>query len=361
MSSTNQTGSPDLAGAPFEGDAPPGRPARRKRRGRRIALISTGSVFALIVVVAVGAYATANHFASSVHRIPGVFTQLDAARRPALPAATATSMTILLTGSGPFSGPQQGHGTDGASTAAEAPSGLYALVHFDADRKAASVVNIPSNTVVNVPGHGRSQLQNVLTYGGPALLIDTIQKFTNVPIDHYAVVNFGALPSALKPLGGADVYLPAATTSDGFAFHAGVNHLSSANVLAYVRQASLTQEERTLRQQAILRAILQKLVHENLISDPLRDLSLLDAFTSVLSVDSDFSNSQLYHLAGDLHLLRAGSSTFVTAPVTASAVNGVPVQLVSPLDSQLWQALRTDSVAAFAAKHPATMTPNAPN
>ena len=82
MSGVNQAeenGSAELAGAPYRRDVPSRRPARRRRRRhrrRRIALISLGSVFALIVVAVAGAYATINHYASDVKRIPGVFTEL---------------------------------------------------------------------------------------------------------------------------------------------------------------------------------------------------------------------------------------------------------------------------------------------
>jgi LCP family protein required for cell wall assembly len=370
MSGANQAeqaDSPEMAGTQDPSGAPPGGPAKpakrkhRKHRGRRIALISLGAVLTLAVVVAVGGYATANHFASNIKRIPNAFTRLDAVNRPVLPAATAKSITILLTGSGPFQATSAGQGVAGASTKSAAASGLIALVHFNANRKAASVVSIPSNTEVNIPGHGRSQLVNALVYGGPSLLIATIQKLTDVPIDHYTVVNFAGLTSALRPLGGVDVDLPKATVSDGVAFKAGVNHLTSATALAYVRQSSLTQEQRSLRQQALLRAIVAKLVTEDLIKNPLKDLSLLGAFTSSLSVDSDFSNGELYSLSGSLHLLRAGSSTFVTAPVTGSAPYGTPVQLDTPVARQLWQAIRNDSVASFATQHPGSRTPNAPN
>ena len=151
--------------------------------------------------------------------------------------------------------------------------------------------------------------------------------------------------------------VPVTTSSDGVVFRAGVNHLTSSTALPYVRQSSLTEEGRVLRQQALLRAIVAKVVSKDLITNPLRDLSLLDAFTAALSVDSDFTNSGLLSLAGKPHLLRSGSSTFVTAPVLGSAANSTPVQLDTPVADELWQAIRHDSVAAFARQFPATLTP----
>jgi LCP family protein required for cell wall assembly len=323
----------------------------RRWRPRRIALTAIGAAFALVLVVAVAGYATVNHYAAHIKRIPGVFTALDTSDRPVLPAASRKGMTILLTGAGTYRPAGQG---------APQMTNLIALVHFDADYRSGAVVSIPGNTEVNIPGHGQSLLQNTLQLGGPALLIQTIQKLTNVPIDHYSVVNFSDLARVLKPLGGVNVELPATTSSDGIVFHAGVVHLNASTALAYVRQPSLNQEERVQRQQALLRGIVAEFVTKNLISDPLRDLSLLDTFTSALSVDSTFSNADLLTLAGELHLLGAGSSTFVTAPVVSSRVWNAPVQLNTKVAGHLWQALRTDSVASFARQYPATVTPAAP-
>ena len=79
----------------------------------------------------------------------------------------------------------------------------------------------------------------------------------------------------------------------------------------------------------------------------------LNAFTKALSVDSNFTNSQLQSLAMHPNLLGAGSGTFVTAPVRHGHLRG--------LSRQLWQAIRNDAVAAFALRHPSTVTPAAPH
>jgi LCP family protein required for cell wall assembly len=323
-------------------------------------LICAVSIVVIIGAVALGGYVTVNHLAGKVQRIPNVFAGLDAARRPVMPAATQKSMTILLTGSNVLPTTRGGNGALHSSTAPQGVSGLIALVHFNADLKAGAIVSIPGNAEVAIPGHGRSEIENALKLGGPSLLIRTVEQLTNVRIDHYTVVNFAGLASALRPLGGVNVDLPAATSSNGVVFHAGVNHLTVKTALNYLRQNSLSEQGRVLRQQALLRAIVAKFATEDLLTNPLKDLSLLDAFIGALSVDSDFTNLGLETLAGQLHLLRAGSGTYVTAPTVTEAPNNTPVQLRVALTDKLWQAIRHDSVAAFAKQYPATLTPGAP-
>ena len=197
------------------------------------------------------------------------------------------------------------------------------------------------------------KISNTLGAGGPSLLIGTLQHLTNVRIDHYTVVSMAGLASALGALGGVNVTLPAQATSNSVVFHAGVNHLTSATALDYTEQASLSEEGHALRQQALLRAILDKLAQENLLGDPASAFGILNAFTKALSVDSNFSNSQLQSLAMHLNLVGAGAGTFVTAPVQG--------HLRGPTSRQLWTAVRNDSVAAFARQHPAAVTAQAPN
>jgi len=344
--------------------APPQQPrrSRRKRRAVRIALASGAAVAVLAAGVAGVGYALVNHLAGNIHRIPNVFVGLDAANQPVMPAASRRSMTILLTGSETVPAHIGGSGVDGSSTAPEGQSGLIALVHIDADRRAGAIVSIPPNALVHVPGHGVTQLWNALPFGGPSLLIRTVEQLTNVRIDHYSVVDFNGLASTLGPLGGVNVDVPEWTTSDGVVFHPGINHLTSATAIDYLRQTSLSEDGRVLRQQALLRAVLDKIAAEHLLTDPTAGFSILNAFTKALSVDSNFTNSALESLALHLHLLGGRSGTFVSAPVarTLTLHGQSAVSLNSYISRKMWQAVRHDAVAAFARRYPFTVTPYAP-
>jgi len=340
----------------------PARPARRKRRARTIALVSLVSVVAVLGAVALSGVLAVRHLEGNIQRIPNVFAGLAAAEQPAMPAATRRSMTILLTGSQKLPARVGGRGIDHSSTSPEDASGLIALVHINASGKAGAIVSIPPNALVPVPGHGLRQIGNLLQIGGPSLLIGTVEKLTSVRIDHYSVVDFGGLDAALGPLGGVNVNLPAASTSNGVTFHAGINHLTSTTALDYVGQASLSEDARVLRQQALLRGILDKLASDHLISHPTSGFSVLNSFTKALSVDSNFSNSELQALATHLRLLGSGAGTFVTAPVQRTVGSGSRrgLTLRPAISAQLWTAIRNDAVAAFARQHPSAVTPVAP-
>ncbi len=80
-------------------------------------------------------------------------------------------------------------------------------------------------------------------------------------------------------------------------------------------------------------------------------------------MDSNLTNSGLESLALHLGKLGASDGVFVNAPVvggSATLGGDAPVHLKPALSRKLWQAIRSDSVAAFAKQHPSIVTPVAP-
>jgi LCP family protein required for cell wall assembly len=329
----------DPAGPAGPAGTTTGQTRPRRRRGLRIALVATASFVVLIGAVAAGGYLYVNHLASSIPRVHVQFGKLTAADRP------IRGENVLITGN------------DVPAPGSTNRSGLIMVLHIDADHLAGGVVSIPPQTVVGVPGHGRTQIWNSLALGGPTLLVRTVENLTRVHLDHYARVDFPHVAHVVDVIGGVDVILPRNTTSDGFYFHTGVNHLNGAKALAYARQASLSEEGRVLRQQSLIRAVLRKLAARNLLTNPVTMYNVLHALIGMLTVDSDFTNLELVHLARELGGLDSRDGTFVTAPVHYVGTNGY---LEQPIADQLWAAIRQDSIAAFARKYPFTVTPVAP-
>ncbi len=66
----------------------------------------------------------------------------------------------------------------------------------------------PPQSIVRVPGHGRTELQNALKFGGPDLLVRTVENLTHVQINHYARIDFAHVDRVVNAMGGVDVTLP---------------------------------------------------------------------------------------------------------------------------------------------------------
>jgi LCP family protein required for cell wall assembly len=322
------------------------RPPKRRHLLRRILLTTGISMVVLIGAVAGGAYLAVNHLAGSVHRIPNI-AALDADQQLGAPSK---GMTVLLTDSGLEPG-------------ADAQTGLIELLHLNPGQHSGAVVSIPADAVVPVAGHGRIELGETLQLGGPSLMIKTIERLTDVRINHYSVVDFAGLDKVVGAMHGVDVDVPFTTTSDGFTFPAGINRLNSADALAYARQPAVSEIGREELQENLIRAIMDKIASRGFFRHFATNFRVLHAVTRAVSVDSNFSTSQLVSLALHLGFLKGRDGTFVDAPVVhGSPLSGGtrPVHLNNRLSRELWSAIRHNAVAAFARQHPSTVTPGAP-
>ncbi len=136
-------------------------------------------------------------------------------------------------------------------------------------------LSIPRDTVADIPGHGTSKINAAYSYGGPALTIRTLERFTGVRINHVIVVNLAAFPKFIDAIGGVDVTtgricsdISGGAANGGFSLYLspGEHHLSGiqALTLARTRENKCNPAENDLtrvkRQQEILNAIKSKLL-----------------------------------------------------------------------------------------------------
>jgi LCP family protein required for cell wall assembly len=136
-------------------------------------------------------------------------------------------------------------------------------------------LSIPRDTVADIPGHGLNKINAAYAFGGPALTIRTVERFTGIPINHVIVVNLAAFPQFIDAIGGIDIrtgricsVISGGTQNGGFSLFLkpGVHHLDGRDALTLAR----TRENRcnpadndltrVKRQQQILNAIKSKLL-----------------------------------------------------------------------------------------------------
>jgi LCP family protein required for cell wall assembly len=328
--------------------APSPSPSRGDRRWPwRIGVLGVACL--IVAATAVGVlHRVSDGLGEQVRRVPDVFGSLDPAARP---AAGGTSTTFLLVGTDTW---DESRTPDDLSVAPN--SDVLMLARLSADRSTAAVASIPRSSWVDIPGHGPGKVSSAYALGGAPLLIRTVENLTQVRVDHFAVLDFSGFRYMVDAVGGVDVEVRAATTSDGLTLHQGLNHLDGRQALAYVRVHGFADGdlERAQRQQAALRALFTQVAARGMLSNPAATYALLDAASKAVSVDDTLSNGGLRAIVSSLDALEPTAVAFVRAPVAALARTGVhpAVYLDAARSAELWRAFRDDRVSAYERAHP---------
>jgi LCP family protein required for cell wall assembly len=136
------------------------------------------------------------------------------------------------------------------------------LVHVDPANGFISVLSLPRDLRVEVPGHGFQKINAAYAFGGAALAIETVQNVTGVDVDHYLEIDFNAFKDVTDSMGGVYVDVDRSYYYDGADYEnidvtSGYQPLSGDAALDYVRFRHDQNNDfgRLERQQRYLRAI----------------------------------------------------------------------------------------------------------
>jgi polyisoprenyl-teichoic acid--peptidoglycan teichoic acid transferase len=106
-------------------------------------------------------------------------------------------------------------------------------------RAGGGLLSVPRDTLIEIPGVGRDKINAAFANGGPELAVQTLENFTDLPIENYMVLNFGGVEEIVDTLGSITINVeePIETEQDGeyFSIPAGNQELTGDEALAYVR------------------------------------------------------------------------------------------------------------------------------
>ncbi|MFE3031422.1 LCP family protein [Streptomyces canus] len=296
---------------------------RRPRRWLlRILVLTLVAVLALLGLGAGGIWWATEHYGDQVARIPDAFPK---GPRPPEPTAHDGGTTFLLAGVDSRSR----RPTTGSDATAQLwkygaqRSDTLLLVHLGDGEHSASTMSIPRDSWVPIPGHGSAKINAAFSWGGPPLLIQTVEQLTGTRVDHFGVIDWHGFRSLTDAVGGVPVTIPRDTydPEQNRHFTAGTHVLNGEQALAYVRQRHGLpggELDRIKHQQQFLRSLVGQIRGDVSITDPLATDRMLDAITRAVSVDDRMSNGDLRSLALGLRHLDAADASFTTAPIVRS-------------------------------------------
>ncbi|MGC4786897.1 LCP family protein [Micromonospora sp. DT178] len=322
----------------------PGKHAKPRRRWRRIALISL-LVVALLGgggLIAGGLYLRSVE--SDIERVDA-FADVPEQGRPQ--AVAKGAMNILILGSDT----RDPESTSGSRT------DTIILAHLPKDRSSAQLVSIPRDTWVSVPrskdgsqGGRDAKINAAYAWGGVPLMVQTVEKFTSVRIDHVMMVDFAGFKEIIDALGGIDIDAEKTFTSihpPFRTFRQGVQRMDGETALDYSRQRKQFPDgdfARIRHQQQVIRAILDRAVSGGIVTNPGKLNSFVKATSNAVSVDEKMS---LLGMATDLRGLRGNNLRFITSPTKGTGRVGSESVVFANTEKarSFYDAVRRDAVA----------------
>jgi len=122
---------------------------------------------------------------------------------------------------------------------ARSRSDVNLLLAINPTTKEIGIVTTPRDSYVDIPGK-TTKLRDKLTHAGiygPQYSMATLEYLYGVPVDYYLRVNFSSVVRIVDVLGGVDVNsLYSFTTTEGYSFRKGINHMGGASALAFARE-----------------------------------------------------------------------------------------------------------------------------
>ncbi|MEV0241496.1 LCP family protein [Streptomyces sp. NPDC050674] len=330
-------------------------PVRRRRR--RWARISAFGVTALLL--AAGGVGWAVYAKLSGNITPDEAAAAELARydkeRPT--SLVKDARNILLIGSDSREGRDNArYGRDSGTERSD----TTILLHLSAGRSSATAVSIPRDLMVNLPGCRRpdgsrsaprfTMFNQAFQVGGSACTIRTVEKLTDIRVDHHVVVDFHGFKEMVDAVDGVEVCLrePIDDRAAKLRLPAGRVTLDGEQALGYVRaRKSLgdgSDTERMERQQRFLGALVNKVRSNDVLLNPAKLYPVLDAATSSLTTDPDLASLRgLYALVRGLRDIPMEQVQFLTVPRESYAYDANRDQLVEPAADRLFERLRTDA------------------
>jgi len=195
------------------------------------------------------------------------------------------------------------------------------LVHQPVSGPTA-LISIPRDSYVEIPGYGGNKINASFAFGGPQLLVQTVENLTGLTIDRYVEVGFLGVTDVVDALGGvelcydSDVNDPYST----LVWQAGCHQADGATTLAFsrMRYADLQGDiGRTARQQQVVSAVAQGVLAPATVLNPKKFFRVASAGLDSFRVSAGTGAIDLARMALVVNAARGPDAVSGTPPLAS--------------------------------------------
>ncbi|MGX7196889.1 LCP family glycopolymer transferase [Enterococcus olivae] len=202
------------------------------------------------------------------------------------------------------------------------------------ETKKTTLVSIPRDTYLEIVGRGtQDKVNHAYAFGGAAMSMDTLEKFLDIPIDHYVSINMSGIKELVDALGGVEVNNDLEFTSRGEHYDFGPIHLEGDRALTYLRmryEDPRGDYGRQLRQRSVVEAIAKKGLSLSGVSQYQNVLGTLEGNMRTDMTFDDMQNIALNYrdAFGSIDSLQLQGTGFMQGGVSYQRVDEAELQSV---------------------------------
>ncbi|WP_370615912.1 LCP family protein [Mumia sp. Pv 4-285] len=188
-----------------------------------------------------------------------------------------------------------------------------------------TLVSIPRDSIVPIPGYGRTKINAAYAYGGPKLLVETLEQSTGVRIDDYVEIGFGGFVNMVDAVGGVEI-CPKQRIKDkdaGLNIKKGCQEVDGATALGYARSRHTYASQdlqRVQSQREVLGAIAGEVKTPSTFLNPFRYAGVVSSATGSLRIGDNVGPLSLGRFAWNLSGAMGGSGLNCTVPIADASV-----------------------------------------
>ena len=165
------------------------------------------------------------------------------------------------------------------------------LAAVSPEEKKTTLVSIPRDTKVAIPGYGyNNKINAAYSYEGTKGAVNIVQSYLDVPVDYYVEMNMKGLEELSAAVGPVKVENDLEFTNANKTFKKGTVTIDEDNILAYTRmryEDPRGDYGRQLRQRMVLEALVKKIAT---IGSMTKYQSILNAISSNMKTNLTFDD-----------------------------------------------------------------------
>ncbi len=210
------------------------------------------------------------------------------------------------------------------------------------------LLSIPRDSIVDVPGYGTTKVNAAYAYGGPKLLVKTLENETGILIDSYVEIGFAGFVNVVDAVGGVEI-CPKTAMKDPLAkldVEKGCQEVDGPTALGYARSrkiSTLGDIDRAQRQREVVSAVGDKAASPWSVLNPVRYVRLASAGAESVRLGKNTGPFDTLRFAWAMTRVTGDKGLTCGVPIADLAVNWDPER--APRMFKLIREDRTEDIS----------------